>query len=139
MESSIVRKRWGVALAVASSATALALARGWRREHKRPGRAAMGYADMRLQRDVAQTAQRQSGEQIAGEGRFRVIFDQSAVGIERVGLQDGRLVEVNPQLCRMLGYQSDELLAKTFWCEFHQFPPALERLLDGVPKPDLKP
>jgi CheY-like chemotaxis protein len=28
---------------------------------------------------------------------------------------------------------------KTFWCEFHQFPPALERLFDGVPKPDLQP
>ncbi|CAH2602070.1 Histidine kinase [Rhodovastum atsumiense] len=46
------------------------------------------------------------------EERFRMLFEQAAVGIAEVGL-DGRWIGANDRLCGMLGYRRDELLAKT--------------------------
>src|SRR5204863_1951584 len=43
------------------------------------------------------------------EARFRGIFDQAAVGVGRTNL-DRVLIDVNPGLCRMLGYERDELI-----------------------------
>ena len=45
------------------------------------------------------------------EARFRSIYEQAAVGIEQVSL-DNRLLMVNAALCRMLGYEESELLGK---------------------------
>ena len=42
-------------------------------------------------------------------GRFRTIFQASSVGIVRVD-RDGRLVEANPAMERMLGYSASELV-----------------------------
>ncbi len=42
------------------------------------------------------------------EQRFRAVFDRSAVGIVRVGL-DARIMETNPALTRMFGYEAGEL------------------------------
>jgi PAS domain S-box-containing protein len=47
------------------------------------------------------------------EERFRAVYEHAPVGIEQVG-QDGRLLEVNPKLCAMLGYTREELLERTF-------------------------
>lgn len=47
------------------------------------------------------------------EERFRNAFDTAAIGMAIVGL-DGRWLEVNSALCRMLGYSEEELLDKTF-------------------------
>jgi PAS domain S-box-containing protein len=47
------------------------------------------------------------------ESRFRSIFDTAALGIARAA-PDGRLLEVNDCLCRMLGYSRRELQTKTF-------------------------
>jgi diguanylate cyclase (GGDEF)-like protein/PAS domain S-box-containing protein len=47
------------------------------------------------------------------EERFRNAFDTAAIGMAIVGL-DGRWLEVNGALCRMLGYSEDELMGKTF-------------------------
>lgn len=47
------------------------------------------------------------------EERFRNAFDTAAIGMAIVGL-DGRWLEVNGALCRMLGYSEDELMDKTF-------------------------
>ena len=49
----------------------------------------------------------------AAEARFRVVFENAAVGIARVGL-DGRFKEVNQRLCEILGYSREELMTKTF-------------------------
>ena len=49
----------------------------------------------------------------ASERNYRMIVEQAAVGIEQAGL-DGRLIAVNDQLCVLLGYSREELLAKTF-------------------------
>ncbi len=47
------------------------------------------------------------------EERFRVTFEQAAVGVAHVGL-DGRWLKVNQTLCNILGYTREELLSKTF-------------------------
>jgi PAS domain S-box-containing protein len=43
------------------------------------------------------------------EGRFRSIFENAAAGMAQVSPQ-GNLLQVNPELCRFLGYEPDELL-----------------------------
>jgi PAS domain-containing protein len=46
------------------------------------------------------------------EARFRATFDHAAVGIAHIA-PDGILLRVNGTLCRILGYQADELLNKS--------------------------
>ncbi len=43
------------------------------------------------------------------EERFRLLFQQAAVGIKRLDLQE-RLLEVNDKVCEILGYSREELL-----------------------------
>ncbi len=47
------------------------------------------------------------------ERLYRGLFEQTAFGMARVGL-DGRWLEVNDRLCAVVGYDRDELLARTF-------------------------
>lgn len=49
----------------------------------------------------------------AGEKLYRAIFDASPAGITIVTLDGLRFLDVNPALCRMVGYAREELLAKT--------------------------
>lgn len=65
------------------------------------------------------------------EERFRNAFDTAAIGMAIVGL-DGRWLEVNGALCRMLGYTEEELLDKTFVDVTH--PDDLDLDLDYVRK-----
>ena len=46
------------------------------------------------------------------EARYRAAFDQAAVGIAHIGL-DGRLLKVNPKVCRLSGYSEAELLGRS--------------------------
>jgi two-component system NtrC family sensor kinase len=48
----------------------------------------------------------------ASEERLRSIFENAAAGMARVG-PDGSFLQVNPALCRFLGYAEAELLALT--------------------------
>jgi PAS domain S-box-containing protein len=59
------------------------------------------------ERNAAQEALKQS------EAQFRAIFQRSSIGI---GLADikGRIVDINPALCQMLGYSREELYGKCF-------------------------
>ena len=50
---------------------------------------------------------------LASEERFRVIFEQAAVGMAQARL-DGRWLHVNQRLCDIVGYTRDELLARSF-------------------------
>ena len=47
------------------------------------------------------------------EERFRVTFEQAAVGAAQVGI-DGRWLRVNRSLCEIVGYEREELLKMTF-------------------------
>ena len=47
------------------------------------------------------------------EERFRSAFDYAAIGMALVGL-DGRWLEVNRSLCRIVGYSEAELLERSF-------------------------
>ncbi|MBD0314825.1 MAG: PAS domain S-box protein, partial [Microcoleus sp. T3-bin5] len=47
------------------------------------------------------------------EERFRVTFEQAAVGITHVDL-DGRFLRINKKFCEIVGYSSEELLSQTF-------------------------
>ncbi len=51
--------------------------------------------------------------QARGETRFEATFEQAAVGIALVAL-DGSWLRVNRKLCEIVGYDRDELLARTF-------------------------
>jgi PAS domain S-box-containing protein len=84
----------GMALTLAGSCGGILLAYGWNRS---------------LVREVeARTAELQDSEQ-----RFRVTFDQAAVGIAHVA-PDGRWLRVNQKLCDIVGYSREELLQLTF-------------------------
>jgi diguanylate cyclase (GGDEF)-like protein/PAS domain S-box-containing protein len=50
-------------------------------------------------------------ERMAAEERYRLTFDDAPVGIMHTGIEDDRILRVNPRLCEMLGYSQDELLA----------------------------
>ncbi len=59
------------------------------------------------ERKKAEDALRESEE------RFRLSFEQSAIGMGLVST-DGKWLKVNPELCEMLGYTEQELLAIDF-------------------------
>ncbi|MBV9258014.1 MAG: PAS domain S-box protein, partial [Ktedonobacteraceae bacterium] len=47
------------------------------------------------------------------EERYRVLFEQAAVGIAHVAV-DGRWLQVNQKLCDIVGYTRKDLLERTF-------------------------
>jgi PAS domain S-box-containing protein len=47
------------------------------------------------------------------EERYRSVYDQAAIGLKRVSLKDGRILETNAKLCDMLGYRPEELAGLT--------------------------
>src|SRR5690242_19901382 len=47
------------------------------------------------------------------DGPFQSPFQDAPIGVALVGV-DGRWLQVNPALCRLLGYSADELLGMTF-------------------------
>ncbi|WP_035992017.1 PAS domain S-box protein [Leptolyngbya sp. KIOST-1] len=63
-------------------------------------------------RDIEQR-QRAEMALAASEDRFRAIFEQAAVGINRADAS-GRFIEANQYFCDLLGYTRDELLNLTF-------------------------
>lgn len=84
--------------------------------------------------DITQQVKAQT-ELDARERLFRATFDDAPIGTAIVGL-DGRWIEVNPALCRILGYTEAALLQLTFQDITHpdDLDPDLERvrrLLDG--------
>jgi two-component system cell cycle sensor histidine kinase/response regulator CckA len=65
------------------------------------------------------------------EDRFRGAFDSSALGMALVA-PDGRWLQVNPALCALVGYSSEELLSGDFQAITH--PEDLDADLDSVRK-----
>jgi two-component system, cell cycle sensor histidine kinase and response regulator CckA len=52
------------------------------------------------------------------EARFRSIFEEARLGMATT-TPDGRYLQVNPALCRFLGYERDELLKRTVFDVTH--------------------
>ena len=65
--------------------------------------------------------------QARSDTRFEATFEQAAVGIALVA-PDGRWLRVNRKLCEIVGYDRDDLLAKTFQDITH--PDDLDRNVD---------
>jgi PAS domain S-box-containing protein len=62
------------------------------------------------------------------EARFRLAMDSAGIGMAIVSL-DGRFVDVNPALCRMLGRDSEDMVGR----QIHEFShPDDRRLTDGL-------
>jgi PAS domain S-box-containing protein len=59
-----------------------------------------------LERKYAQTASQESEE------RFRYLFAQASIGIA-VETMEGRILDVNPAFCSMIGYSQEELLSSS--------------------------
>ena len=59
------------------------------------------------------TVRRQLAELREGEERFRMIFEQAAIGISVVAL-DGRFLRINQRYGDIVGYSREELLTKRF-------------------------
>jgi PAS domain S-box-containing protein len=74
----------------------------WRRPDRSIGGIIM-YSQLITDRKRVQEALRES------ENRFRSAMEHSPIGMAIVSL-DGRFVEVNPALCRIVGYERQELL-----------------------------
>lgn len=65
------------------------------------------------------TARKQAAEALRlSEERFRTAFGTASIGMDIAAL-DGRLLEVNPALCQMLGYSETELLARNYQAITH--------------------
>lgn len=47
------------------------------------------------------------------EERFRATFENAPVGIMHTSLDDNRILRVNPKMCKLLGFSTDELLGVT--------------------------
>ena len=65
-----------------------------------------------VHRDVTEDRATQR-DLVRAEQRFRLTFDNAPTGIALVDLA-GRLLQVNAAFCRVVGYDEDELLARTF-------------------------
>lgn len=65
------------------------------------------------------------------EAQARAVFEQAAVGIAYVAL-DGRWLDVNMRLCKMLGYERDYLLSTSY--QAVTFPDDLHADLENVEK-----
>ena len=48
------------------------------------------------------------------EQRFRVIFEQAAVGVAQISSKSGEFVRINQRYCDILGYLQEEMLGRTF-------------------------
>ncbi|MBF0284178.1 MAG: PocR ligand-binding domain-containing protein [Magnetococcales bacterium] len=72
----------------------------------------VGLANLRQQERSAALEEANHALKLS-ESRFRGAFESSAHGMALVA-PDGRLLQVNPALCRMVGYEEAELLALDF-------------------------
>lgn len=67
------------------------------------------------------------------EERFRIAFEQSAIGTAIINLSNGRFVQVNQALCNFLGCSEHELLARTIMSVAHpENIPSSERLTEQM-------
>jgi DNA-binding NtrC family response regulator len=67
-----------------------------------------------VRRAVAGKPHRREEEAAQRDEEYRAMFEFAGVGHARIDLRTGRLLRVNPKLCRITGYSEAELLNMTF-------------------------
>jgi len=85
-----------------------------------------------LERKYAQTASQESEE------RFRYLFAQASIGIA-LETMEGRILEVNPAFCSMLGYSPEQLLSTRCARISHPEDEEVEKLLFEELRQGLRP
>ena len=53
-------------------------------------------------------------ELISSEERFRVLFEQAAVGVAQIDTETGQFIRINQKYCDIVGYTPDEMTKTTF-------------------------
>ena len=111
-------RRGAMVVSVLAGATALLLAAVVQVARRREDRLQAEvlrrrYAESTLvaKEEHLEALQRAEAALRASEERFRSVYEQAAVGIERLDL-DGRIVDVNETLCGILGYRREELVGR---------------------------
>ncbi|HEY2615497.1 MAG TPA: PAS domain S-box protein [Chthoniobacterales bacterium] len=86
------------------------------RQPHRPSERELRFTDL-YARQAAEAIERQHAEEAlrTSEGQFRRYFELGLIGMALTSLTKG-IIEVNDELCRILGYTREELLQKT-WAE----------------------
>ncbi len=76
--------------------------------------AALGIRLVWQQRELVFARQNMAADRqrLESEGKFRVLFDQAAVGVAQFAAATGRFLSVNGKLCQILEYPPEELLAR---------------------------
>jgi PAS domain S-box-containing protein len=89
-------------------------------------------AIQRLSKYYALAIRRQRHEQALRESeeRFRVIFQQAAVGFAQLETATGRFVKINQKYCDIVGYTEGEMLASDFMAITH--PDDLQADMDNM-------
>src|SRR5207248_5402529 len=80
-----------------------------------------------IARDITRQKQAEEGLR-ASEAKYRFFIERAAFGIYR-STDDGRILETNPSLVRMLGYDDAEDLMKVNMADIYQSPAERARLL----------
>lgn len=75
---------------------------------------------------------KQAGELIESELRFKVLFDKAPIGIAEVDTQRGTFIRVNNKFCSILGYTEEELYLTDF--QSITFPDDLDEDLSNMQK-----
>jgi len=68
----------------------------------------------RLNTQLERRVEERTRELQESEQRFRVIFEQAAVGVAQITSRSGEFVRINQRYCDILGYSQDEMLGRTF-------------------------
>lgn len=68
----------------------------------------------------------------SSDERYRILFEQAAIGVAEVDTLSGAFLHVNQKLCNILGYERDELLRKSFDSFIHadDLPAMLLNIMD---------
>jgi PAS domain S-box-containing protein len=85
-----------------------------------------------LERKYAQTASQES------EKRFQYLFAQASIGIA-IETMEGRILEVNPAFCSMVGYSPEELLSSSCSRISHPDDEEIEKVLFEELRQGLRP
>lgn len=85
-----------------------------------------------LERKYAQTARQESEE------RFRYLFAQASIGVA-LETMEGRILEVNPAFCSMLGYSPEELMSLSCSRISHPDDEEIEKVLFEELRQGLRP